>query len=118
MDPGAGLHVLPLIRAMYITDLRHFLDAAGAIGPIKGPARAMAQFHADVVAHASNAQRTGANCAEVLQVQEERCRRPTRRRRCHCLGLPEMSHRGPHLELARHAVGPARPAAPTQLTEA
>lgn len=55
MDPGAGLHVLPLIRAMYITDLRHFLDAAGAIGPIKGPARAMAQFHADVVAHASNA---------------------------------------------------------------
>lgn len=39
---------------MYITDLRHFLDAAGAIGPIKGPARSMAQFHADVVAHASN----------------------------------------------------------------
>jgi hypothetical protein len=39
---------------MYITDLRHFLDAAGAIGPTKGPARAMAQFHADVVAHASN----------------------------------------------------------------
>jgi ribosomal protein L37AE/L43A len=39
---------------MYITDLRHFLDAAGAIGPTKGPARTMAQFHADVVAHASN----------------------------------------------------------------
>lgn len=40
---------------MYITDLRHFLDAAGAIGPTKGPARAMAQFHADVVAHSSAA---------------------------------------------------------------
>lgn len=39
---------------MYITDLRHFLDAAGTIGPTQGPARAMAQFHADVVAHASN----------------------------------------------------------------
>lgn len=40
---------------MYITDLRHFLDASGAIGPAKGPARAMAQFVTDVVAHASNA---------------------------------------------------------------
>ena len=40
---------------MYITDLTHFLDAAGAIGPVKGPARAMAQFHVEVVAHASDA---------------------------------------------------------------
>ena len=40
---------------MYITDLRHFLDKTGAIGPTKGPAKAMAQFHADVVAHASDA---------------------------------------------------------------
>lgn len=39
---------------MYITDLRHFRDATGAIGPTAGPALAMAQFHADVVAHASN----------------------------------------------------------------
>ena len=39
---------------MYITDLRHFLDASGAIGPIKGAARAMAQFQANVVAHASD----------------------------------------------------------------
>lgn len=37
---------------MYITDLTHFLDSSGAIGPVKGPARAMAQFHVDVVAHA------------------------------------------------------------------
>ena len=39
---------------MYITDLKHFLDDSGAIGPTKGPARVMAQFHADVVAHASD----------------------------------------------------------------
>ena len=40
---------------MYITDLTHFLDNSGAIDPVKGPARAMAQFHVDMVAHASDA---------------------------------------------------------------
>jgi hypothetical protein len=35
---------------MYITDLKHLLDGHGAIGPTKGPARAMAQFQVDVVA--------------------------------------------------------------------
>ena len=40
---------------MYITDFTHFLDKSGAIGPVKGPARVMAQFHVDVVAHASDA---------------------------------------------------------------
>ena len=40
---------------MYITDLRHFLDESGAVGPTKGPARAMAQFQAEVVSHASDA---------------------------------------------------------------
>lgn len=39
---------------MYITDLTHFLDRSGAIGPVKGPPRAMAQFHVDVVAHATD----------------------------------------------------------------
>ena len=39
---------------MYITDLTHFLDSSGAIGPVKGPPRAMAQFHVDVVAHATD----------------------------------------------------------------
>ena len=39
---------------MYITDLTHFLDTSGAIGPVKGPAHAMAQFHVDVVDHASD----------------------------------------------------------------
>ena len=40
--------------AMHITDLTHFLDKSGAIGPVKGPARTMAQFNVDAVAHASD----------------------------------------------------------------
>ena len=40
---------------MYISDLTHFLDKSGAISPVKGPARAMAQFRVDVVAHACDA---------------------------------------------------------------
>lgn len=40
---------------MYITDLTHLLDKSGAIGPLKGPELAMAQFNVDVVAHASDA---------------------------------------------------------------
>ena len=39
---------------MYITDLTHFLDNSGAIGQVKGPALAMAQFQVEVVAHASD----------------------------------------------------------------
>jgi hypothetical protein len=56
-DAASSLHCLPWRiccgLAMYITDLTHFLDKSGAIGPVKGPARVMAQFHVDVVAHAS-----------------------------------------------------------------
>jgi hypothetical protein len=43
---------------MYVSDLTHFLDKSDAIGPVKGPARAMAQFQVDVVAHASDATST------------------------------------------------------------
>ena len=39
---------------MYITDLTRFLDSSGAIGQVKGPALAMAQFQVGVVAHASD----------------------------------------------------------------
>lgn len=39
---------------MDITDLTHFLDQSGAIGPVKGHARAMAQFHVGDVAFASD----------------------------------------------------------------
>jgi hypothetical protein len=40
---------------MYVIDLTHFLDRAGAIAQVKGPARALAQFLVDVVAHTSDA---------------------------------------------------------------
>ena len=39
---------------MHITDLTHFLDKSGAIGPVKGSARTMAKFHVDAVAYASD----------------------------------------------------------------
>ena len=39
---------------MYITDLTHFLDRSGTIGPVKGAARTMAEFHVDAVAHATD----------------------------------------------------------------
>ncbi len=35
---------------MYATDLTHFLDSSGAIGRVKGPALATAQFQVEVVA--------------------------------------------------------------------
>ena len=57
-DAASSLHCLPwricFGLAMYITDLTHFLDKSGAIGPVKGSARTMAQFHVDAVAHASD----------------------------------------------------------------
>ena len=57
-DAASSLQCLPwricFGPAMYITDLTHFLDKSGAIGPVKGPARAMAQFNVDAVAHASD----------------------------------------------------------------
>ena len=40
---------------MYVTDLRHFLEPSGAIGPSKEATRAMAQSLTDLVAHVSNA---------------------------------------------------------------
>jgi hypothetical protein len=52
---AAFLYVADGIAAtMYITDLTHFLDRSGAIGPVNGPPREMAQFHVDVVAHATD----------------------------------------------------------------
>jgi hypothetical protein len=54
----AGLHAAAVSRrptkAVYITDLTLLLDKFGALGPVKGPVRAMAKFQVDLVAHASN----------------------------------------------------------------
>lgn len=50
---------------MYITDLSHFLDEKGAIGPKSGPARRFAEFLGRVVAAASTpAVITGADIGE------------------------------------------------------
>jgi len=59
---------------MYITDLTHFLDKSGAIGPVKGPVRAMAQFLVDVVTHASDATRhalTAPTCFKCKKIAVE-----------------------------------------------
>ena len=44
---------------MYITDARHFLDDKGAIAPLRGPAKALADFHAGVIAYATDYDDTG-----------------------------------------------------------
>lgn len=43
---------------MYITDARHFLDDKGAIA-LRGPAKATADFHAGVIAYATDFDDTG-----------------------------------------------------------
>ena len=44
---------------MYITDARHFLDDKGAIAPLRGPAKAMADFFTAVIAYATDFDDTG-----------------------------------------------------------
>lgn len=44
---------------MYITDAKHFLDEKGALGPQKGPAKAMAEFHANAITYATAADTAG-----------------------------------------------------------
>jgi len=39
---------------MYIADARHFLADKGAMAPLRGPAKAMADFHAAVIAYATD----------------------------------------------------------------
>ncbi len=41
-------------RAVYVIDVRHFLDDRGDIGPERGPARAMSEFVTAVIAHGSD----------------------------------------------------------------
>src|SRR5689334_4363093 len=52
-------HVLFTRSTMYITDARHFLDEKGAIAPQRGPAKAMAAFHAGAIAYATDFDDTG-----------------------------------------------------------
>lgn len=57
---------------MYITDINHFLDDKGAIAPLKGPAKAMADFLASVIAYASDYDNSG-----VLAARCFKCRKST-----------------------------------------
>ena len=50
---GADAILAYFITPMYISDLKHFLDDKGAIGPQSGPARRIAEFLGNVVAAAS-----------------------------------------------------------------
>jgi hypothetical protein len=43
---------------MYVIDLTHYLDSQGAIAPLWGPARKMADFLTAAVAHASDFDRS------------------------------------------------------------
>ena len=53
---------------MYITDARHFLDDKGAIAPLRGPAKAMADFHAGVIAYATDFDEAGVDRSKVVTV--------------------------------------------------
>lgn len=44
---------------MYITDARHYLDEKGALLPLRGAAKAMAEFHAGAIAYATDFLETG-----------------------------------------------------------
>ncbi len=39
---------------MIITDAQHLLDDKGAMAALRGPAKALAEFHADVIAYATD----------------------------------------------------------------
>ncbi len=41
-------------QAVYVIDIRHYLNDKGDIEPAKGPARKMADFITSVIAHASD----------------------------------------------------------------
>lgn len=51
-DPFANALNSPL--RMYISDARHFLDDKGALAPLRGPAKAMAEFDSGVIAYATD----------------------------------------------------------------
>ena len=55
---------------MYITDANHFLDDKGAIAPLQGPARAMADFLASVIAYASDFGSTGVLAAKCFKCKK------------------------------------------------
>ena len=95
---------------MYITDARHFLDDKGAMASLRGPAKAMADFHAGVIAYATDFDDVGVKLPRCFKCKKATVQARTCAGRCHRLALPALPRRRAHLELARHALGPQRSA--------
>ena len=55
---------------MYITDARHFLDDKGAMAPLRGPAKTMADFHAGVIAYATDFDDTGVSLPRCFKCKK------------------------------------------------
>jgi len=55
---------------MHITDARHFLDDKGAIVPLRGRAKAMADFHAGVIACATKFDETGVTLPRCVKCKK------------------------------------------------
>ena len=60
----------------WVTDLQHFLNETGAIGPPSGPARKLAEHITAIVAEMS------ADLGEIDGFKKVPCRRRPERRRC------------------------------------
>ena len=56
---------------MYITDARHSVDDKGAMAPLRGPAKAMADFHAGVIACATDFDDAGATLARCFRCKKD-----------------------------------------------
>ena len=56
---------------MYITDARHFLDDKGAMAPLRGPAKAMADFHAGVIAYATDFDDAGVTLPRCFKCKKD-----------------------------------------------
>ena len=61
---------------MYITDARHFLDDKGAIAPLRGPAKTMADFHGGVIAYATDFNDVGVTLPRSFNCKKGRRGRP------------------------------------------
>jgi hypothetical protein len=55
---------------MYISDARHFLDDEGAIAPMRGAAKAMAEFHGAVIAFATDFEEVGVPLAQCIKCKK------------------------------------------------
>jgi len=70
LAPGAATAPRFATR-MYITDARHFLDDKGAIAPVCGPAKALADFHAGVIAFATDFGSSGVSFPRCFKCKKD-----------------------------------------------